>query len=110
MPRKERKTFNTPHGTAIYYKRGKNYSYAITLTNIKIPNKKRRIRKTLGCFSDNCIEEKIKIDVYKKYKKLKKSIYVETNPIKYIQTTYIPYIQEWTANNEETESARGRVR
>lgn len=107
MPRKERKTINTPHGTAIYYKRGKNYSYAITLTNIKIPNKKRRIRKTLGCFSENCIEEKIRLDISTTIKKLKKGIYVETNPIKYIQTTYIPYIQELTAKNTTTENGRG---
>jgi hypothetical protein len=37
MTRINRETINTPYGTAIYYKRGKNYSYAITLTNIKIP-------------------------------------------------------------------------
>ena len=74
MPRKERKTINTPHGTAIYYKRGKNYSYAITLTNIKIPKNKRRIRKTLGCVSENYIEDKIKLDISTRLKKLKKGI------------------------------------
>ena len=110
MTRKQNKTITTAYGIATYYKRGKNYYYDITLDDKKILKNKRRIRKTLGCISDDCIEEKIKIDVYKKYKKLKKGIYVETNPIKYIQTTYIPYIQELTAKNTTTENGRGRVR
>ena len=107
MPRKDRETIYTPHGTATYYKRGKNYSYAITLTNIKIPKNKRRIRKTLGCVSESCIEEKIKLDISERIKKLKKGIYVDTKPIKYIQTTYIPKIQEWTADNKPTGNDRG---
>ena len=37
----------------------------------------------------------------------KKGIYVETNPIKYIQTTYISHIQELTAKNKPTENDRG---
>ena len=107
MRRKQNKTITTAHGIATYYKRNKNYCYDITLDDKKIPKNKRRIRKTLGYISEDCIEEKIKIDVYKKYKKLKKGIYVETSPIKYIQTTYIPYIQELTAKNTITENGRG---
>ena len=75
----------------------------------KYQYKKRRIRKTLGCiyFRRLSWREK-KVDVYKKYKKLKKKgIYVETNPIKYIQTTYISHIQELTAKNKPTENDRG---
>ena len=41
-----------------------------------------------------------------KYKKLKKGIYISTNPIKYIQHTYIPHIQQLTANKAEIENRR----
>ena len=60
----------------------------------------------MGFISEECIEEKIKIDIAKKYKKLKQGIYISTNPIKYIQHTYIPHIQQLTANKAETENQR----
>ena len=59
--------------------------------NKQIPTDKRRIRRTLGY-----VAEKIKLDTAKQHKKLKTGIYSKTNPIKFIQNTYIPDIQQLT--------------
>ena len=107
MKRKTNREIATAHGIAQIFKRGDNWNYTITLDIKKIPTDKRRLRRTLGYISADCVEEKVKLDIAKHIKKLKKGIYTATNPIKYIQTTYIPRIQEWTANNEETENGRG---
>ena len=58
--------------------------------NKQIPTDKRRIRRTLGYVSETCVEEKIKLDIGKQHKKLKRGIYIRTNPIKFIQTTLYP--------------------
>jgi len=103
MKRTPHQQIPTAHGIATYHKRGNNYYYDITLDDKKISANRRRIRKSLGYVSEECIEEKIKLDIANRYKKLKRGIYIETNPIKYIQTTYIPHIQELTANHKQTD-------
>ncbi len=107
MKRKTNREIPTAHGIAQIFKRGNNWNYTITLDIKKIPIDKRRIRRTLGYISADCVEEKVKLDIAKHIKKLKKGIYTATNPIKYIQTTYIPNIQELTAKNTTTENGRG---
>ena len=64
--------------------------------NKQIPTDKRRTRRTLGYVAETCVEEKIKLDTAKQHKKLKTGIYSKTNPIKFIQNTYIPHIQQLT--------------
>ena len=67
--------------------------------NKQIPTDKRRIKKTLVYVLETCVEETVKLGIGKQSKKLKTGIYSKTNPIKYIQNTYIPHIQQWTANS-----------
>ena len=107
MKRRKNKQIATAHGIATYFKRGKNWSYGITLDDKKISKQQRRIRTSLGYVSEECIEEKIKLDIAKKYKKLKRGISVDANPISFIKKTYIPHITQLTATGGETQNGRG---
>ena len=44
--------------------------------NKQIPTDKRKMRRTLGYVSETCVEEKIKLDIAKQYKKLNTGIYI----------------------------------
>lgn len=107
MKRIKNKQIATAHGIATCYKRKKNWSYGITLDDKKIPKNKRRIRKALGYISEECLEEKVKLDIAKIYKKIKKGISVDTNPVSFIRNTYIPHIKQLATTGSDTENGRG---
>ena len=65
MKRKTNREIATAHGIAQIFKRGDNWNYTITLDIKKIPTDKRRLRRTLGYISADCVEEKVKLDIAK---------------------------------------------
>ena len=62
--------------------------------NKQIPTDKRRIKKTLVYVLETCVEETENWVLGNNKRNLKGYLYSKTNPIKYIQNTYIPHTQQ----------------